>query len=62
MLFSPVNTEELFNLPHMMAQNVIEQIFGVLKRCFHILVCPPEVDMVWQAILPAVLVAIHNFI
>jgi hypothetical protein len=61
-LFSPVNAEELFNIWHAMAQNVIEQIFGVLKWCFHILVCPPEVNMVWQARLPAVLMAIYNFI
>jgi len=45
-----------------MARNIIEQIFGVLKRHFRILVCPPEVDMVWQARLPAALAAIHNFI
>jgi hypothetical protein len=61
-LFSPVNAEELFNLRHAMARNVIERIFGVLKRRFRILVCPPEVDMVWQARLPAALAAIHNFI
>jgi hypothetical protein len=45
-----------------MARNVIERIFGVLKRRFRILVCPPEVDMKWQARLPAALAAIHNFI
>jgi hypothetical protein len=45
-----------------MAQNVIERIFGVLKRRFRILIVPPELDMHWQARLPAALVAIYNFI
>ena len=45
-----------------MAHNVIERIFGVLKQRFHILVCPPKVDLKWQARLPAALAAIHNFI
>jgi hypothetical protein len=45
-----------------MAQNVIERIFGVLKRRFRILIVPPELDMHWQARLPAALAAIHNFI
>ena len=40
--FRPVNKEELFNLRHAQAQNVIEHIFGVLKRRFRILVIPPE--------------------
>ena len=45
-----------------MARNVVERIFGVLKRRFRILVVPPELDMQWQARLPAALAAIHNFI
>jgi hypothetical protein len=45
-----------------MARNVVERIFGVLKRRFRILVIPPELDMRWQARLPAALAAIHNFI
>jgi hypothetical protein len=42
-----------------MARNVIERIFGVLKRCFRILA---EIDMDLQACIPAALAAIHNFI
>lgn len=53
---------ELFNLRHAMARNVIERIFGVLKRRFRILIVPPELDMHWQARLPAALTAIHDFI
>ena len=45
-----------------MAQNVVERIFGVLKRRFHISICPPEVNINLQARLPPALVAIHNFI
>jgi len=60
--YSPVNLEELFNLCHTMAQNVIERIFSVLKWQFQILIVPPELDMHWQARLPAALAAIHNFI
>ena len=38
---SPCNPQELFNLHHVSAHNVIEQIFGILKRCFQILQLPP---------------------
>ena len=31
MLISPKNAQELFNLWHAQARNVIERIFGVLK-------------------------------
>jgi hypothetical protein len=41
---------------------VIERIFGVLKRRFRILVCPPEYSMEIQARIPAALCALHNFI
>ena len=33
-----------------------------MKRCFKILLYPPEIDMALQAHLPAALVALHNFI
>ncbi|KAF8162008.1 hypothetical protein BJ912DRAFT_865117, partial [Pholiota molesta] len=42
--------------------NVVEWIFGVLKKCWAILVCPPQFLMLIQAkVLPA-LAAVHNFI
>jgi hypothetical protein len=59
---SPANKEELFNLRHASARNVIERIFGVLKRRFRILVSPPEYSMEIQARIPAALCALHNFI
>jgi hypothetical protein len=59
---SPINKEELFNLRHAQARNVIERIFGVLKRRFRILLIGPEYDVKVQAQIPAALCAIHNFI
>jgi hypothetical protein len=58
----PVNAAELFNLRHASARNVIERIFGVLKRRFRILVHPAEISMDYQARIPAALAAIHNYI
>jgi len=58
----PVNKEELFNLRHASARNVIERIFGVLKRRFRILLLAPEYSLEIQARIPAALAAIHNFI
>ena len=59
---SPTNKNELFNLRHASARNIIKHIFGVLKWCFKILLYPPEIDMALQAHLPAALAALHNFI
>ena len=59
---SPCNPQELFNLRHASARNVIERIFGVLKRRFRILQLPPEYDMDVQAMIPPALAALHNFI
>lgn len=58
----PTKPEELYNLRHASARNVIERIFGVLKRRFRILVYPAEINMDYQAAIPAALAAIHNFI
>ena len=58
----PQDEEELFNLRHTSARNIIERIFGVLKQCFSILVNPPHIDIKKQACLPLALAALHNFI
>jgi hypothetical protein len=58
----PTNKEELFNFRHSSARNVIEQIFGVLKCHFRILLLAPEYSLEIQAWIPAALAAIHNFI
>jgi hypothetical protein len=62
MFYRPENKEELFNLRHVSAQNVIEHIFGVLKQHFHILLLPPAYAMEIQAQIPAALCMLHNFI
>jgi hypothetical protein len=59
---SPHNPKELFNLHHSSACNVIERIFGILKRQFQILWLPPEYNMSIQARIPPALAALHNFI
>ena len=53
--------EELFNLSHALAHNVIECIFGVLKQKFQILHSGPEYSLDIQACIPAAPAAIHNF-
>jgi len=58
----PANKEELFNLHHSSARNVIERIFGVMKHRFRILLLAPEYSLEIQARIPAALAAIHNFI
>ena len=58
----PRNERELFNLHHSSLRNVIEHIFGVLKRQWRILDSPPEYDMHIQARVPAALCVVHNFI
>src|ERR1700736_3612115 len=58
----PKNREELFNLCHSSACNVIKEIFGVLKCRFRILLLAPEYSLEIQAQIPAALAAIHNFI
>ena len=60
--YRPVNKEELFNLRHALARNVIEHIFGVLKCRFRILLLSPEYSLEIQAQIPAALCTIHNFI
>ena len=59
---SPANPEELFNLHHAMARNIVERIFGILKNRFGILRCNPNLDVDVQAKIAPALAAIHNVI
>ena len=59
---SPCTPKELFNLHHASAHNVVERIFGILKRQFQILYLPPEYNMSIQSHIPTALAALHNFI
>jgi hypothetical protein len=58
----PRNRKELFNLRHAMLRNVVERIFGVVKRRFRILLLPPEYSMEIQARIPPALCLVHNII
>ena len=57
----PHTKEELFNLHHASAHNVIKQIFGMLKQKFRILHTAPKYSMSIQARIPVALAALHNF-
>jgi hypothetical protein len=59
---SPQTPEELFNLRHAQLRNVIERIFGVLKRQFHLLVSRPEFTYEQQALIVGAAAALHNFL
>jgi hypothetical protein len=60
--YSPIDKEELFNLRHASARNVIERMFGVLKERFTILQLAPGYNKEIQARIPVALGAIQNFI
>ncbi|EGO03298.1 hypothetical protein SERLA73DRAFT_27267, partial [Serpula lacrymans var. lacrymans S7.3] len=53
----PQNPQEYFDLRHASARNIIEHIFGVLKRQFSILKA-----MSVQALIPPAVCFLHNFI
>ena len=54
--------EELFNLRHAQLRNVVERIFGILKRRFPFSVASPEYDLGTQAKFIPAIAALHNFI
>jgi len=58
----PANKEELFNLRHASARNVVSQTVDILKQRFRILLSSSEYDINIQARIPVALCAIHNFI
>ena len=62
MIFRPVDEKELFNLRHASAWNVVERIFGVVKRRFRILLISSEYKIEIQARIPTALCALHNYI
>ncbi|EEB88367.1 hypothetical protein MPER_13833 [Moniliophthora perniciosa FA553] len=61
-MYRPVNKEELFNLRHAKARNVVEHIFGVLKKRWGVLTNPLRYNMDVQARVVLALIAIHNLI
>ncbi len=54
--------QELFNLCYAQAQNVVEHIFGVIKKQWVILVLLSQYNMDLQAYISAALCTLHNFI
>jgi hypothetical protein len=58
----PQTKEELFNLRHTQLRNIIEHIFGVMKRCFRILTSSPEMGYWQQALMVNATGASHNFL
>jgi len=62
LIISPTTPQELFNLRHASARNIVERIFGILKNRFAILQHNPSLTPKVQAHLPAALAALHNVI
>ncbi|KIK14942.1 hypothetical protein PISMIDRAFT_116082, partial [Pisolithus microcarpus 441] len=60
--YRPANKEELFNLQHASAQNVVKHIFGVIKHHFRILLLPLEHPIEIQALIPVALCMVYNII
>jgi hypothetical protein len=58
----PQNKEELFNLRHSSLRNVIERIFGVLKKRFPILTSMPPYSIEMQRDIIYCCFFLHNFI
>jgi DDE superfamily endonuclease len=58
----PQNHQELFNLRHAQLRNVIERIFGVLKKRFKVLLVAQEYSFATQAKVIPALAVLHNFI
>ena len=58
----PRTKEELFNLRHSSLRNVIERIFGVIKKRFPILVVMKSFDFPFQCDIVICALLVHNFV
>jgi hypothetical protein len=58
----PQNAKELFNLRHSSARNVIERVFGILKKRFPILNLMSSYSMEKQVLIVRSCFMVHNFI
>jgi DDE superfamily endonuclease len=58
----PENSKELFNLRHASLRNVIERIFGVVKRKYQILKTPSEYSLDTQIRIVIACTALHNWV
>ena len=58
----PQTKQELFNLRHSQARNIVERTFGVFKRRYRIFDTGPEYPIETQAALIQALCVLHNVI
>ena len=58
----PQNARELFNLRHSSLRNVVERIFGVVKKRFPLLVAMQSYSFLFQCDLISCTFMLHNFI
>src|ERR1700709_947933 len=58
----PENSKELFNLRHASLRNVIERVFGVLKRKYQILQTPSEYSIETQTRIILACATLHNWV
>jgi hypothetical protein len=58
----PQTPQELFNLRHSSARNVIERIFGVIKTQFQVIATGCKYDIAIQVKVIIVMTFLHNFI
>ena len=56
------NPRELFNYWHVQLRNVIEWIFGVMKKCFQVLLLLKEYPITMQVCLISALAALYNIL
>lgn len=60
--YSPQNAKKLFNLRHASLRNVIERVFGVIKKRFPMLVIAPMYPICVQIDIFLAIIVLHNFI
>ena len=58
----PANAKELFNLRHSSLRNVVERIYGVVKRRFPVLVKMSPYDYPFQIEIVECCFLLHNFV
>lgn len=58
----PQDHKELFNLRHTSLRNVIERIFGLIKKRFPTITTPGQYDFPTQVSMAIVAIVLHNFI
>jgi hypothetical protein len=58
----PQNAKELFNLRHAQLRNIIERIFGVIKKVWKILTIPRSFKIDAQVKVVAALCVLHNIL